>query len=326
MNIPLVSIIIPAYNASAYIEKTIASVLAQTYAHIEVILIDDGSTDGTRDFFSSFEAQGIQCYHIKNSGASHARNIGLEKAKGEYIQFLDADDLLHQNKISRQITRMQEEQALLCFSPWAKCKEEIDPNETYRFENLPYALTRSGKELMMSFALYNWFMPVFSWLTHRSLIDKAGVWNTTISNNDDGEFFSRILYHTEKVVCEDAILGYYRILEHTTLSTFNTVKKIDSAYKSYQLIEDFLSKDSDASLLSYPKRMYYLQYIMIRKTDPVYAKRAAASFDRIKADSFLRKNKLQWFFIQVLGLYNGNAIYELYLRIIKKIKKTFKKL
>lgn len=101
----LVTVIIPAYNAAAYIAETIASVKGQTYPHWECIVVNDGSTDDTRKIVSE-QINGdlrFSCIDQKNAGLSAARNTGLEKARGEFIQFLDADDILLPSKLEVQL-------------------------------------------------------------------------------------------------------------------------------------------------------------------------------------------------------------------------------
>lgn len=99
---PPVSIIIPCFNADRFIGDAIQSALDQTYPRIEVIVIDDGSTDGSLDVLKSFGDR-IRWESGPNRGACAARNRGLELSKGEFIQFLDADDLLHANKLQKQV-------------------------------------------------------------------------------------------------------------------------------------------------------------------------------------------------------------------------------
>ncbi len=90
----LVTIIIPAYNAASYIDQTIESVKRQTHTNWELLVIDDGSTDATSGTVGKFLGDGrIKYFHQKNSGVSAARNLGIEKAKGDFISFLDADDV-----------------------------------------------------------------------------------------------------------------------------------------------------------------------------------------------------------------------------------------
>jgi glycosyltransferase involved in cell wall biosynthesis len=98
-----VSIIIPTYNSEMTIKKTVISCLNQTFNNIEIIIIDDGSTDQTRSHIYSFHDDRLRYYYFENSGRSVARNRGLELAKGKYIQFLDSDDTLDLEKIEKAI-------------------------------------------------------------------------------------------------------------------------------------------------------------------------------------------------------------------------------
>jgi glycosyltransferase involved in cell wall biosynthesis len=103
MSPSLVSIIIPAYNASLFIKETLKSILSQTYSNIEVIVVDDGSTDNTSEVIKSFEPK-VQYVYQKNSGSCAVpRNNGLSHASGEYVTFFDADDLMRKDKIEKQV-------------------------------------------------------------------------------------------------------------------------------------------------------------------------------------------------------------------------------
>ncbi|MEL1242377.1 glycosyltransferase family 2 protein [Flavobacterium flavipallidum] len=118
MTKPLVSVIIPTFNAEKYISDTIQSVQNQTYQNWEIILVDDASTDATPKIIASFLTdKRIQFYPLeKNSGTGVARNIALEKAKGKYIAFLDADDLWKAEKLEKQINFMQTYELPFTFS------------------------------------------------------------------------------------------------------------------------------------------------------------------------------------------------------------------
>ncbi len=100
---PLVSAVIPAYNAESFLKETIESVLAQTYGNIECIVVNDGSTDGTAEVAKSFGDR-IRYFEKPNGGVSSARNLGIANARGELIAFLDADDLWHTEKIEKQVS------------------------------------------------------------------------------------------------------------------------------------------------------------------------------------------------------------------------------
>lgn len=321
MDNPLVSIIIPAFNSINFIKETIESALRQTYKNIEIILVDDGSTDGTEELFDQFKKEGIFCYRTDNIGASNARNFGLIKSKGTYIQYLDADDLIHPNKIESQLNAMLHSKAEISFSKWVNFENNIKQHRPFRFQHIQISKPKTGKELMISFGMNNWFVPVHSWLTQRSVIDKAGLWNVEIDNNDDGEFFSRVLYNSERVFCVDEILSYYRVLPNNSLSKLNSVNKINSAFKSYQLIESLLINDDNKELLSYPKRLYFIHFCLIRKKFPKFSKRAATAFDNLQVDCFLNQKKKYWILINSFGLYYGSLIYNIMLKVYIKIRK-----
>jgi glycosyltransferase involved in cell wall biosynthesis len=106
---PLVSVIIPAYNAERFIARTLESVLSQSYKNIEVLIINDGSTDRTLEIAESFarDDSRIRILHQPNLGATAARNCGIKSSKGEYIAPLDADDIWHEEKIQAQVEGFQ---------------------------------------------------------------------------------------------------------------------------------------------------------------------------------------------------------------------------
>ena len=99
---PKVSVIIPTYNRAHYICETIDSILAQTYRDYEIIVVDDGSADNTRKVLQKYDGK-VRYFYQKNRGPSAARNFGISQSQGEYIAFLDDDDLWTENKLELQI-------------------------------------------------------------------------------------------------------------------------------------------------------------------------------------------------------------------------------
>jgi len=98
-----VSVIIPAYNRANIVRETVDSVLRQTYAQFEVIVVDDGSTDNTREVLATYRDPRVRYFYKTNGGLSSARNFGLSAATGEYIAFLDSDDVWRPWKLSAQV-------------------------------------------------------------------------------------------------------------------------------------------------------------------------------------------------------------------------------
>src|SRR5262245_2008001 len=118
---PLVSILIPAYNAERWIAETLQSALGQTWGRKEIIVVDDGSSDGTLAAALRFESNEVRVVMQPNQGAAAARNKALSLSQGDYIQWLDADDLLAPDKISKQIETVGGSvgQRTLLSGPWA---------------------------------------------------------------------------------------------------------------------------------------------------------------------------------------------------------------
>ena len=102
-SLPLVSVIIPLYNAEKYIAESIESVIKQTYSNIELIIVNDGSTDKSLEVAIKNERENIKIFNQPNRGASAARNFGFKQSKGEFIKFFDADDLMNPIMIEAQI-------------------------------------------------------------------------------------------------------------------------------------------------------------------------------------------------------------------------------
>ena len=125
MNAPLVSILIPCRNSAPWLEETLHSCLAQTHCNLEIILVDDASTDQSAELarrVASNDAR-LQVHTQAPGGACRARKRAFELSHGEYIQYLDADDLLHPNKIASQLDVMRRTGAKLSNGPWAILRE-----------------------------------------------------------------------------------------------------------------------------------------------------------------------------------------------------------
>jgi glycosyltransferase involved in cell wall biosynthesis len=223
-----VSVIIPAYNAAATIGETLRSVLDQTWRDIEVVVIDDGSTDDTATILAEFKSQSVTILSQENRGASSARNMGLRKAHGDYIQFLDADDLLSPTKIELQLKALEfttERSVASC--AWVHF--ETNPAHAV-YEPQPVWTVQDPLEWLVRSLSGQGMMQPAAWLTPRSVIDAAGNWNESLSLHDDGEFFTRVLLHADRnVFVPDAVVYYRRVGE--SLSRRRSPNAIASAWE-----------------------------------------------------------------------------------------------
>lgn len=127
--VDMVSVVVPVYNAEKYLERTIKSVINQTIVEWELLLIDDCSTDGSRDIMRRYESDKIRCFYCeKNQGPANARNIGLTHAKGRYLAFVDSDDLWEPEKLERQLAFMKKHEYPFTFTSYEFADEHANRN------------------------------------------------------------------------------------------------------------------------------------------------------------------------------------------------------
>lgn len=206
---PLVSILVPAFNAEKWIADTLRSVVNQTWDRKEVIVIDDGSTDRTLAVARSFESETVRVFTQANQGAAAARNHAFAQSRGEYIQWLDADDLLAPDKIARQIGVLGDSPnpRTLLSGEWGKFLHR--PNHakfipTGLWTDLPRA------EWLIRKMEQNAFMQTATWLVSRELTEAAGPWDSRLLVDDDGEYFCRVLMASDGVQFVSGSKVYYR--------------------------------------------------------------------------------------------------------------------
>jgi glycosyltransferase involved in cell wall biosynthesis len=194
---PLVTIIIPSYNYGQFISQTLDSLLAQSYQNWECIIVDDGSTDNTSDIVARYQSRDRRFKGIKqaNRGLSAARNVGLKKAAGEYIQFLDADDLLEKRKIEHHLEYLEDYPEVDIVYGSAKYFRTDNPLErrySNREEDTPWMpeVSGSGKEVLHALLLNN-IMVVSAPLIRREVIEEVGYFDTTIKVIQDWHYWIR---------------------------------------------------------------------------------------------------------------------------------------
>lgn len=213
LQIPLVSILIPLYNAEQFISETLESLLSQTYKNIEIIIVDDGSIDSSLKIANKYEElhSNISVYIQENSGAAAARNKAFTMSTGEYIQYFDADDIIHPDKIMSQIEALRAYNFKPDFVTTGKRGFFLNSIESAKFENQVIYKSYNDKFLFLKEAWENCECIVGpAWLISRELNNKVGNWNTHLTTNDDGEFFARVVYNSKKIIFVKESIIYYR--------------------------------------------------------------------------------------------------------------------
>ena len=242
---PLVSILIPAYNAEKTISATIESAINQTWQNQEIIVVDDGSIDHTLAIAKNFESSIIKVISQKNSGASAARNCALNLAQGDFIQYLDADDLLAPDKIERQLNLLLSESCdCLVAGEWARFYNT--PSDAVFIPELNW-VDMSPIDWLICVWENNLMMHPAAWLVPRQLAEKAGAWNENLSLNDDGEYFCRVILASLEVKFCYGAKSYYRSGNSNSLSGSKSRKAWESAFSAILLSTDSLlaKEDSD---------------------------------------------------------------------------------
>lgn len=243
---PLVSVIIPCFNAAPWLGEAIESVLAQTHPAIETIVVDDGSGDGSVAVAQGYAPRGVRVVSQPNRGASAARNHGLRLARGAFIQFFDADDVLSPGKIELQLRCLAAAPAgCLAAGPWARFSEDISAAFTTPEENWCDADPITW--LALNFAGRG-MMPPAAWLVPRALVEQAGPWDERLSLNDDGEYFCRVLLASQGVRFCAGALSYYRSNVATSLSRRRSEAAWRSALLSQELCATQLLAKEDSAV------------------------------------------------------------------------------
>jgi glycosyltransferase involved in cell wall biosynthesis len=246
---PLVSILIPAYNAQEWIGDTLRSALAQTWEPKEVIVVDDGSTDRTAEIARQFESDHVRVVTQKNQGASVARNHAFSLSRGDYIQWLDADDLLAPDKIARQMAVLNDslDKRILLSSSWGRFM-----HRWHRADFKPTALWSdlSPRTWLLLKMKHNLYMQTATWLVSRELTEAAGPWDSRLLGDDDGEYFCRVLLGSKLVRFVPEAKVYYRTPIFSSLSYLGGSKPKFEAHwismESHIRYLRFLQDDQDA--------------------------------------------------------------------------------
>ena len=207
MTEPRVSVLIPCYNAAAYIGATLDSVVSQTWPNLEVIVVDDGSTDASASIVEDYAQSGVRLVRQDNRGQTAALNTALLHATGDFVQYLDADDLIDPTKIEVQMDRLRDADNCIATARWGRFYG--DPRET-RFETEAVscdlapvdwlALSRADGLGMMFPAL---------WLIPMDIVRAVGFWREELTLNNDAEYFTRIVLGSRRVLfCPGARCRY----------------------------------------------------------------------------------------------------------------------
>lgn len=236
-----VSILIPCYNSEAYLEDCLNSCINQSYKNVEVVIVDDGSLDNSLKIANEYKKRhnNIFIYTQPNQGACKARNLAFEKSHGDYIMYLDADDIISPNKIEAQLndlSNLSEFDISSCV--WDRFHTQT--NECIFPQYKCYKNYNSGLDLLVDLWQNGEMFQTSCFLVNRKLIEISGGWEESLKKNQDGEFFARILMQAKSVKFSTSAKVFYRSGEYDSVSKDGSKSKVESLLKSFFLYEKIL--------------------------------------------------------------------------------------
>lgn len=255
---PLVSIIISAYNAEKYLDQTLQSVLNQTWPNLEIIVVNDGSTDNTLSTLESYRDKGVVILSQENKGQDAALNFGYRHASGEYIKFMDSDDLLNPEMIGLQMNALNGLRDHVAYGEWARFYN--DRPELADFTQLDYwrdmkpldFLTARPAGVMLQCGIM---------LIPGHLIEKAGLWDERLVLFNDTEFFTRVLLRSKGIKFSKDAKLYYRSAQTSSISAGRSRKHYESTFLATNLIaENLLAVEDSARTRNLISNTYLSQY------------------------------------------------------------------
>ncbi len=275
-NLILVSVIVPIYNVAPYLSRCLDSICNQTHRHLEILLIDDGSTDDSGAICDRYVQQDhrIQVVHQKNAGPSVARNIGLSKATGDYITFVDSDDFIHLEFVAHLLS--------LCHQydcPIGQCGFERGRGNDFSNKRTKAQIELHRKESL--FANRKIKITVWGKLYRRDVLDGASFTEGKI--HEDEGFTYRILYTVASIVCSSRCLYYYYQNPLSLTGRDSAVSLDFIAFMEERC--DFFTKEHDTKQLHITQKEWAIQLMF------AYAK---AHFQGQPTEDILEKFHQKW--------------------------------
>lgn len=236
INLPLVSVIVPAYNAEDFIAETLDSILCQTYKNIEVLVVDDGSQDNTPQIVETFAQNNpnIIIWRQQNKGVASARNLAIEKSKGEYIAPIDADDIWFPEKLEKQMQVMLKSDPLVgMVYAWSVYLDEdstlTKTCQTSYFEGNIYI------PLLYGNCLGNASSP----LIRRSCINRVGGYNCKLKEQkaqgcEDWDIYLRIAEYYKVKVVPEVLIGYRQVIGSMSFNAESMKKSVELVFANTQ--------------------------------------------------------------------------------------------
>jgi len=274
---PNISIIIPTYNRAVYLSAAIDSVLCQTYKDFELIVVDDGSSDNTREIVQAYSDQRIRYLYKKNGGAASALNLGIKNSRGNFIARLDSDDIFLPKKLEIQVESLDVNPDIgLVYTQAYNIDSEGNILRLY-LKN--HTCPQEALKVMRHFL----FPPSQSIMFRKSCIDKAGYFDENIPIAEDWDFCIRMARHYKFAYCDKPLV---KIRRHSEMITSDKLKCAQAILRVMQKHVETLSMGEEKSWLS--PHYYNLGRIYLYEKD--YKSARKNFFSALRYDAGSLKN------------------------------------
>ncbi len=253
----LVSIIIPVYNVEGYLQRSLESVINQTYENLEILVIDDGSTDQSNEICDEYAKKDsrIRVLHKKNGGVSSARNLGIELAKGDYILFFDSDDFLEKDSVEYMIQMFNHNNDVdLVIGNYAI---KFDDGQEKKIDKIKKDKFMTNEEF---YEIVHEMLPVMAnKLYRKSIIKEHNLRFPSLKVAEDLNFYLKYILFATNIFVINKVLYKYCIVKNSSSRTFDT-RCLDTFYsfddlknfmKNYELSENFIKLVARIELIYY---------------------------------------------------------------------------
>ena len=249
-----ISIIVPIYNAEKYLSKCINSLINQTKKEIEIILINDGSTDRSEEIINNYRDERIKYFKNENQGIGKTRNFGIEKATGKYLMFVDSDDYLKEDACEILFKKAEKEKLDLVICNYYKVDEETDKKEIIEIKEFKNTKLKDNKELLLNVNLAPW-----NKLYKRDLIKKNKIKFVENLKYEDAPFVVETMDKAKRIGQVTEALNYYVIHKNseTTIrdekifDIINIVDIIRDYFKEYEWTREVIDEMTIQILVNY---------------------------------------------------------------------------
>jgi glycosyltransferase involved in cell wall biosynthesis len=310
-NKPLVSIIIPVYNGANYMNEAIDSALAQTYENVEIIIVNDGSTDNTEEIALSYNDK-VRYFQKSQGGVASTLNVGISKMKGEYFSWLSHDDIYYPDKVKDEMLVLMKNDSKIAFCGWdvIDCNgekiNEILPGEKYPIEDLQKPL----------FALLHGMIGGCGLLIHRSTFCQFGLFREDLLTTQDFDLWFRMM-RSSRISCSNKILYATRVHSEQGSYKYKNEHRNESESLWIEIMKTLTDEEKN-NICGTKKKFYIDVYTLLvsytsNKKAISYAKKNLSFIDLISVYSLLA--------IELFDVIRKHKVKSLYVRLKTVLKR-----